>query len=147
MIRIAIGTDHRGYKLKNKLIEKSTIGSHEINWIDVGTNSSERTDYPLYARKVVELLNKEADLGILLCGSGIGIAIAANRYKGIYAGLVWNETLARVAKEHDNVNVLVLPADYISDQQAIVMIDAWLSTPFKGGRYQERLEQIDEWTE
>ncbi len=144
MYRIAIGADHRGYKLKQALLTQSTFGNTEVSWHDVGTNSLERTDYPLYTSRVVShLLAGTADYGILLCGSGIGATIAANRYKNIYAGLVWDETLARLAKEHDNVNVLVLPADYLSQEQATACITAWLSSEFKKGRYLERLQMLE----
>lgn len=143
-IRIAIGTDHRGFEIKRQLTEIAHIGTHVIEWIDVGTFSSKRTDYPEFALKVVTLLrNGEADRGILLCGSGIGMAIAANRFAGIYAGLVWNEKVARSAREDDNVNILSLPADYLTSNEVPGIIDAWLSARFKKGRYQERLEMID----
>ncbi len=143
--RIAIGADHRGFVLKQELMRHETIEGNSIFWTDVGTFSSERTDYPLFAKKVVAALHAgSADLGILSCGSGIGIAIAANRHRGIYAGVVWNEEVARSAKEDDNVNVLVLPADYLSNDLAYHCVEAWLSTSFKGGRYQERLEMLEE---
>ncbi len=142
--RIAIGTDHRGFELKKELLGRRHIGEHEVLWQDVGTFSKERTDYPQFAKAVVRLmLEGEADLGILSCGTGIGIAVAANRFTGIYAGVVWNEAVARMAKEDDNINVLVIPADFMNFEEAIRCIDAWLTADFKGGRYQERLEQIE----
>jgi ribose 5-phosphate isomerase B len=144
MYRIVIGADHRGFELKNELIKHQQIGAHAITWQDIGTFSAERTDYPPFAKKVAAvILAGDADLGLLSCGSGIGIAIAANRYKGIYAGVVWNEPVARMAKEDDNVNVLVLPADFISIDDGYKLVKAWLSSSFKEGRYQERLSQID----
>lgn len=142
--KIAIGTDHRGYDLKQAIIKVEQWGNDAIEWIDVGTMTSERTDYPMYADLVVEALAMgEADLGILLCGSGIGMAVAANRFPGIFAGVVWNEDVARMAKEDDNINVLVLPADFIDKDVAFKLIGAWLSARFKGGRYEERLAMID----
>lgn len=148
MYRIAIGADHRGYELKQALLTQSTFGKAEVSWYDVGTTSLERTDYPLYTSRVVnQVLKGTADYGILLCGSGIGASIAANRYKNIYAGLVWDETLARLAKEHDNVNVLVLPADYLSQEQASACITAWLSSEFKKGRYLERLQMLENYAQ
>ncbi len=145
MYRIAIGADHRGYELKQALLATTF---DNVVWLDVGTNSSERTDYPIYTSRVVNhILTGTADYGILLCGSGIGESIAANRFSGIFAGIVWNEELARVAKEHDNVNVLVLPADYISQEQAEAWITAWLSSEFKKGRYLERLQMIEEFAQ
>ena len=141
---IALGADHRGFALKQQLLKIPHYGDHTITWKDVGTDSDTRTDYPLYTRRVVNLLLKgQVDYGILTCGSGIGVSIAANRYKGIYAGIVWNETLARLATEHDNVNVLILPADYISIELAKACIGTWLSAEFKKGRYLDRLNMID----
>src|SRR5262245_20565437 len=97
--RIAIGTDHRGFLLKQYLIAHCEI----FSWSDYGAHSPERTDYPLFIPPVIEALRKgTVDYGVLLCGSGIGMAIAANRYKGIYAGVVWNSEVARAAKEDDN---------------------------------------------
>lgn len=141
---IAIGADHRGFVLKQHIIGSTEYGEYIITWRDVGTDSEDRTDYPLYTHKVVELvLQGTVDYGILTCGSGIGVSIAANRFRGIYAGIVWNETIAQRAKEHDNVNILILPADYIDTQQAQDCITAWLTAEFKKGRYLERLKMID----
>ncbi len=139
-MKICIGSDHRGFELKENIIEFYK----NYEWIDVGTDSSEVTDYPLYAQAVcAAILEKKVDSGILLCGSGIGISIAANRFKGIYAALCWSPEVARLAKEDDNVNVLVLPADFISLSQAVSCIDIWQKTAFKGGRYAKRLNLID----
>jgi ribose 5-phosphate isomerase B len=148
MYHIAIGSDHRGYELKQQLKAITTLGTDEVTcevtWFDVGTDSPERTDYPLYTRKVVDaLLNGTVDYGIMICGTGIGASIAANRVKGIYAGLVWNDTIAHLAKTDDNVNLLVFPADFIAVAQAKECIKVWLSSEFKKGRYLERLEMLD----
>ncbi len=146
MYRIAIGADHRGYALKEALTTKQRYGSVDVSWEDVGTDSLERTDYPLYAYKVVQqLIAGKVDYGVLICGSGIGISIAANRFATIYAGLVWNEELATMAKEHDNVNVLVLPADYMSTEQAEKCVAAWLSASFFEGRYRQRLVMLEDY--
>ena len=142
--RIAVGADHRGFVLKQQLLTQTEFEGVSVEWHDVGTFSPERTDYPLFTHRVVKrILQQEADLGILLCGSGIGVSIAANRFKTIYAGLVWNEQVARAAKEDDNVNVLVIPADYLTSEQALACITAWLTSSFKEGRYQERLDMVD----
>ncbi|MDP3888986.1 MAG: RpiB/LacA/LacB family sugar-phosphate isomerase, partial [bacterium] len=102
-------------------------------------------DYPLFACVVAQMIQKkEVDRGILICGSGIGMAVAANRFKGVYAGLVWNEEIARVSRKHDKVNVLVLPSDFISPQEAVILVNAWLETEFLGGRYQDRIHMIDD---
>ncbi len=139
-MKIAIGTDHRGVTLKNYLMHTIT----DIDWIDMGAFDQERTDYPIYAHMVVSaMLHNEADAGILLCGSGVGMSIAANRFDGIYAALVWNEDVARSSKEHDNANIIVLPADFIQAEQAAAMVRAWRKACFLGGRYQERVAMIN----
>ena len=145
-MKIAIGADHHGFQLKNE-IQRSLVVDMEgrnISWIDVGCFSATRCDYPIQAKEVVVAMKTNmADFGVLLCGTGVGMAIVANRYAGIYAALVWTEELARKAREHDNANVLVLPADYITADQAIAMVKAWLLATFEGGRHQNRIEQID----
>ena len=143
-MKIALGTDHRGFVLKELLKKHTNIASREIEWVDLGAHDAIRSDYPIFVDKVCEAMSsKSADYGILLCGSGVGMSIAANRYSGIYAALVWNQEVARMCKEEDNANVLVLPADFISEVQMLALVAAWLSATFKGGRYQERLAMID----
>jgi ribose 5-phosphate isomerase B len=137
---ISIGADHKGFELK----EKIKMHFNDLEWLDVGTQSTERTDYPIYAKSVCNnIINNRSDLGILICGSGIGISIAANRFKHIYAGLCWNNEVAQQAKAHDGINVLVLPAEFLSDDDAFQIIQTWLTTEFNGGRYQRRLEMMD----
>lgn len=139
-MKIAIGTDHRGFELK-QAIQKELA---HIAWHDCGTHSAERTDYPIYAHAVVkELLNKNVEVGVLLCGTGIGMAIAANRHVGIRAALAWSSAIAIRAKEEDYANVLVLPADYVTVEQAVMMIKAWLAARPKEGRYKERIIMLD----
>ncbi|MGB8467883.1 MAG: RpiB/LacA/LacB family sugar-phosphate isomerase [Candidatus Babeliales bacterium] len=141
---LAIGTDHRGYALKEQLIAIRTVGSFAITWADVGCNSAERTDYPPYADAVVqEMMSHRARFGILLCGTGHGMAIAANRHKKIYAAVVWHESMAVSAKQDDNANILVFPADSMTVEKVVACITAWLNSAFKGGRYAERLAMID----
>jgi RpiB/LacA/LacB family sugar-phosphate isomerase len=138
---IAIGADHRGYALKQEIQQQL---SH-VTWHDCGTDSSVRTDYPIYAHAVVrELLTGKAEQGILLCGTGAGMAIAANRHPGIYAAVAWNIDIARRAKEEDYVNVLVIPADYLNVAETIAIIRAWLSAKPKDERYKERIAMIDQ---
>ena len=142
---IAIGADHRGYRYKMSLITKFKLEGHTINWIDVGTYNETRTDYPEFAKLVCQKIeNGEAQYGILLCGTGGGMAIVANRYKGIFAAVVWNDQVARLSKEDDNVNVLVIPADFVTEDEMHEMVRAWLTANFIGGRYQKRLSMIDE---
>ena len=140
-MKIAIGTDHRGFKIKDAICKQ--LDSYHI--IDMGCFDKQRCDYPVFAKLVASAVaSGDADLGILLCGSGIGMAIAANRYKNIYAGLCWSPEVAKAAREDDNINILVLPADFISLEQAAFIVDTWLHAEFKKGRYQIRLEMIDE---
>jgi ribose 5-phosphate isomerase B len=144
-MKLVIGSDHRGFHFKLVLQEQiKEFNGTPIEWLDAGAFDAERTDYPIYAAKVCEeILEGNADAGILICGSGIGMSIAANRFKGIYAGLAWNETSAHLAKEHDGSNVLVLPSDFISLHDAVSMVHAWMGAKFLGGRYEKRLEMID----
>ena len=136
-----IGADHRGFQAKHEI----KLRMPEIIWIDVGCNNQERCDYPEYAYKLVCLLQKEKSLkGVLLCGSGVGMSIAANKFSGIRAALVWNEQVAYTAAAHDNVNILVFGTDFLSLEQIISCIRMWENTQFLGGRYQERLEQIEQ---
>lgn len=140
---IAIGSDHGGYKLKEEI--KKYLEEKSIEYKDVGTDSEERTDYPIYAKKVAELIqSKECDKGILLCKSGCGMAIVANKFKGIRAGLVINENEARLAKADDNINVITISGNNTVIEEAIKIIRMWIGTEFKGGRYQERIEMINE---
>lgn len=142
-MKIAIGADHGGYKLKEEI--KRYLEELSIEYVDVGTNNEERTDYPIYASKVAKLVqSKECNGGILCCRSGIGMTIVANKYKGIRAGTVWNETAAKFAKGDDDINVLTLGEDYITTNEAICIIRSWISTEFKGGRYKERNDMINE---
>lgn len=146
MLKIAIGSDHRGYTHKAVIQQAVTLEIKRIEWIDVGCFSAERTDYPPFAYDVVQaIITKKADVGILLCGSGIGMVIAANRFDKIYAGLAWDKQTAARAKEEDNVNVLSLPADYITPEQAVEMVIVWLNAQFLGDRYQKRIAMIDKW--
>lgn len=143
-LTIGLGADHRGFNLKESLKAQSFFESSQITWEDFGSFTKDRSDYPLFAQKVsTAFIEKKIDLGILLCGTGIGMAIAANRYQGVRAGVVWNTEIARRAKEEDNITLLVLPADYITAQEAIDLVSAWLSADFKGGRYQERILLLD----
>ena len=139
---IAIGSDHGGYKLKEEI--KKYLSEIGIEYKDFGTDSEERTDYPIYAKKVAEAIEaKECDKGILLCKSGCGMAIVANKFKGIRAGLVINENEAKFAKADDDINVITISGKNTSIEEAIKIIRMWLGTEFKCGRYQERIEMIN----
>jgi ribose 5-phosphate isomerase B len=139
-MKIAIGTDHRGFLHKEFIIQRM----HNIEWVDVGTHSEERTDYPIFADKVVQLmLDGTVQAGVLLCASGGGMAIAANRHQHIYAVVAWNVETAQRSKQEDNANILVLPSDFVSCDDAVEMIIEWLAQEFKGGRYAERIKMTD----
>lgn len=139
---IAIGSDHGGYILKEEI--KKYLDEIGVEYKDFGTYSEERTDYPIYAKLVSEaIVNKECDKGILLCKSGCGMTIVANKYKGIRAGLVANEEEAKFAKADDNINVLTIGGNNTSKEEAIKIVRMWIATEFKGGKYQERIEMIN----
>jgi ribose 5-phosphate isomerase B len=143
-IKIGIAADHRGFTMKELLKYEVAFGADEVEWHDVGCFTAERTDYPLYAHKIVHALQqKEITCAVVFCGSGVGMAIAANRFKGVYAGVAWNPDIARSAKEDDNVNVLSIPADFVDSTLVREIVAAWLNAKFKGGRYEERLKMID----
>lgn len=144
MLKIAIGNDHRGFVLKEFLLKHRLVGTKQVEWLNVGSNSAERTDYPIFAIEAVKLMQAgSVHAAVLACGTGTGMAVVANRFANIYAGVAWNETIARLNKEDDNVNVLVLPADYMSNELALACIEGWLSAEFKAGRYAERIAMID----
>lgn len=139
---IAIGSDHGGYKLKEEI--KKYLEEKGIEYKDYGTENEERTDYPIYATKVAKaIVEKKCDKGILLCRSGHGMTIVANKYKGIRAASIVSEEEARLAKADDNINVITLGGDKLTISEAVCIIRMWLGTEFKGGRYQERLDMVE----
>jgi ribose 5-phosphate isomerase B len=141
-IKIAIGSDHAGFELKEQLI--TYLRSHNNNVIDKGCFSLDRADYPDYGHAVANaVINNEVDFGILMCGSGNGINMSANKHKGIRAALCWNAEIASLARQHNDANILVLPARYISIEEAYKCLDDFLTAKFEGGRHQARLEKID----
>ena len=140
---IAIGADHGGYKLKEEI--KRYFEEKGIEYKDFGTYDEERTDYPIYAKKVSEAIqNKECENGILVCRSGYGMTVVANKFKGIRAAAILNEESVKNAKADDDINVITLGGDYLSTNQAICIIRNWLGTEFKDGRYKERIKMIEE---
>ena len=140
---IAIGADHGGYKLKEEI--KRYLEEKGIEYIDLGTYSEERTDYPIYAEKVARKVHDgECDKGILVCRSGYGMTVVANKFKGVRAASVHDEESAKYAKADDDINVITLGGDYLTVNQAICIIRNWLATEFKGGRYQDRLDMVEE---
>lgn len=140
-MKIAIGCDHAGFKLKEQIKKHLTDSSLSIK--DFGTYSEESTDYPDYAHSVaMEIESKNADFGILICGSGNGINMTANKHQGIRAALCWKKEIAELARQHNNANIISLPARYISEEEGISMVNSFISTPFEGGRHQKRVEKI-----
>ncbi|PCI73257.1 ribose-5-phosphate isomerase [Candidatus Dependentiae bacterium] len=138
-MKISIGSDHRGAELKASILQQYS----EQIFFDVGTDTKERVDYPDFAHAVCQkIINHESDIGILICGTGIGMSITANRYENIYAGLCWSAEIARLAKAHDHINVLVLPADFIDQKTAFEIINTWFKTKPLDGTYAQRLEKI-----
>lgn len=139
---IVIGADHGGFELKEFL--KNEYKNKGIELKDLGTYSAESCDYPLIADKVAEaILSGEADLGILICGTGIGISIAANRHKGIRAALLYNNEVAALAKEHNNANVAVFGARTQSKEDVLTYLDTFLKTPFSNGeRHCRRIAEL-----
>jgi ribose 5-phosphate isomerase B len=140
-MRIALGADHAGYELKDKI--KLHLQQQGIDVRDEGTSSAESVDYPDYARSVAhDVSGQRADLGILVCGSGIGMAITANKVDGIRAANVSTEYEAQMSREHNNANVLALGARIITADEAFRIVDKWLTTQFAGGRHERRVEKI-----
>ena len=141
-MKIAIASDHGGYEMKSYLIEQ--YAQKGIVFDDLGTNSEESCDYPLIADKMADyIVNKKADLGILVCGSGIGISIAANRHKGIRAALLYNEQVAALAKEHNNANIAVFGGRTQSKEEVMKYLDIFLNTEFSNGeRHIRRIAQM-----
>lgn len=141
-MKVVIGADHGGFELKEFL--KNNFKNADIEWVDIGTNDTESCDYPLIADKLAEvILNKQANIGVLICGSGIGISIAANRHKGIRAALLYSDEVARLSKEHNNANVAVFGARTQSKDDVVKYLTTFLNTSFSNGeRHCRRIEQL-----
>jgi len=140
-MKIAIASDHGGLELKRVLCGFLEGGEHDV--LDLGTHTSESVDYPDFAGKLCRaILAGEAERGILVCGTGIGMSITANKFKGIYAALCTNEFMARMSREHNDSNVLCLGGRVIGDEVAKGIIDVWLKTDFAGGRHTRRTGKI-----
>ena len=140
---IAIGSDHGGYKLKEEI--KKYLDEKQIAYKDVGCYSEENVDYPDFAKAVCkEVQAKKANKGILICRSGYGMAIVANKFKSIRCASIYNEESAKFSRMHNDTNILALGADYLNFQEAIRILRIWLATPFEGGRHAERLKIINE---
>ena len=141
-MKIAIASDHGGFDLKEEM--KKYYEKQGIILDDLGTHSEESCDYPIIAKKMTDaILQKKADLGILICGTGIGISIAANRVKGIRAALLYNADVARLAKEHNNANIAVFGGRMQTPKEAIEFFEAFRNAKFEGGRHERRIGELD----
>jgi len=140
--RIPIGADHAGFELKEKLKATLTGLGYEVE--DVGTHSPASVDYADYAHPVAhEVETGQARRGVLLCGTGLGMAYAANRHPHVRAAVAWTPEIAGLARSHNDANVLVLPARFVSADDAVTILKTWLDTPFEGGRHERRIEKIE----
>lgn len=141
-LKVAIGADHAGFHYKELIIEY--LKARNIEFVDVGTYTPESCDYPDIARKVAEkVISSEADRGILVCGTGIGVSIAANKVHGIRAALCGDTYSARVSRAHNNANVLCLGSRVVGEHLALDIVDIWLKTGFEGGRHKRRVDMIE----
>ena len=139
-MNISIGNDHAGVDYKNYIIEKLN-DKHDIK--NHGTDAESSVDYPDFAHPVSsDVENQISDLGILICGSGNGVAMTANKYKNVRAALCWNEELAVLAKQHNNANIVCIPARFISKEEALQIVKSFIQTGFEGGRHERRVNKI-----
>lgn len=140
-MRIALGADHAGFSLKQQLKESLAAGGHEV--LDLGTFSDQSTDYPDFAREVAQAVTSgAADRGVLVCSTGVGMAIAANKIRGIRAALAMNPDEVQLTRAHNDANVLTIGARYTDAPAAMAMLDVFLRAPFEGGRHARRLDKI-----
>lgn len=141
-MNLAIGSDHAGFELKQELI--AYLKEKQIPTDDKGCYSTERADYSDFGHAVaIAVTNKEVTFGILMCGSGNGINMTANKHKGIRAALCWNSEISALARQHNDANILVLPARYITVEEAKKCVDVFLTEQFEGGRHLDRVKKID----
>jgi len=140
-MKVAVGSDHAGFTLKQEVAESLRKEGYDV--VDVGTNSTAPVDYPDYAEKVaLAVKDGRAERAVLICGSGVGACVAANKVPGIRAADAWNRDVARLSREHNDANVLCLGARFLSEEEALGIIDVWVSTGFDGGRHATRVAKI-----
>lgn len=141
-MRIGICSDHAGFEYKTKLISYLLSKGYDV--VNFGTDSDQSCDYTDFAHPLAEAVSDAAvDKGIAICGTGNGMAITLNHHKGIRAGLAWNTAIAHMVKSHNDANILVLPARFVSYRMVVMMVREWLDTEFEGGRHQRRIDKID----
>lgn len=142
-MKIAVASDHGGFLLKEEV--KRHLKERGIEVLDLGTDSEESVDYPVYGKACGEaVVSKEADLGVVVCGTGIGISMAANKVKGVRCGLCTSVEMARLTKQHNNANILALGGRTTDPALAMEIVDVWLDTEFEGGRHQRRTDMLDQ---
>jgi len=140
-MKISIGNDHAGTEYKQAVV--AFLEAKGIEVINYGTNSEESVDYPDFVHPVAtDVENEKVDLGIIICGSGNGASMTANKHQGVRAALCWTNEIAKLARQHNDANILGIPARYVSQTQAIDMVDTFLNTSFEGGRHQNRVAKI-----
>ena len=140
--RIPIASDHAGFPLKQALAAKLAQLGYEVQ--DLGTSSTDSTDYADYAHPLAQEVSRgEVKRGVLMCGTGLGMSYTANRYPHVRAAVAWTPEIAELARKHNDANVLVLPARFLSDEDAVKILTTWLDTPFEGGRHERRVEKIE----
>lgn len=138
---IAIGSDHAGFDCKQKLVSWLNQSGYAVQ--DVGPSSADSVDYPDFAHPVADAVESQtARLGVVICGSGNGVCMTANKHAGIRAALCWTDELAALSRQHNDANVLCIPARFVSEEQALLMLQVFLTTPFEGGRHIRRVEKI-----
>lgn len=140
-MKIAIGNDHAGTNYKNVIAAHLESQNHDV--VNYGTNTNDSVDYPDFVHPVAEAVaNNSVDLGILICGSGNGVSMTANKHQKVRAALCWTKEIAVLAREHNNANILCVPARFTSEPQAVAVVDTFLNTKFEGGRHQNRVDKI-----
>ena len=141
-MKIALASDHGGFELKEAI--KTHLKKRGFELLDLGTDSNESVDYPKYGQGCGEAVaTGKADLGIVCCGTGIGISMAANKVKGVRCGLCTSVDMAKLTKQHNNANVLALGGRIVEESLALKIVDTWLDTEFEGGRHQRRVDMLD----
>lgn len=141
-MKIAVGADHAGAQLKNKIMEVLTDQGHEVK--NFGTDTDESVDYPDFGHPVAnDIETGMSDLGIVVCGSGNGISMAVNKHNNVRAAICWNTELAELARQHNDANILSLPARFISEEEGLKIVEAFLNAEFEGGRHQRRVNKIN----
>lgn len=140
-MKIAIGNDHAGTEYKQAIVKYLEAQGHEV--ANFGTNTNDSVDYPDFVHPVANAVSKnDVDFGILICGSGNGVSMTANKHQKVRAALCWTKEITELARQHNDANILSIPARFTSEPQAVAMVETFLTTPFEGGRHQNRVNKI-----